>query len=80
MKYTGMTLDQMREQFRPQAERQVKTRLALEKIAELEKLEASAEEIASEYEDMSKAYSMEVEKIKEIVDEKGVAADLKSNL
>ena len=77
MKYTGMTLDQMRDQFKPQAERQVKTRLALEKIAELEKLEASAEEIAAEYEDMSKMYSMEVEKIKEVVDDKGVAADLK---
>ena len=77
MKYTGMTLDQMREQFMPQAERQVKTRLALEKIAELEKLDASAEEIAAEYEEMSKMYSMEIEKIKEVVDDKGVAADLK---
>lgn len=77
MKYTGLTLDGLRDQFRPQAERQVKTRLALEKIAELEKLEPTAEEIAAEYEDMSKMYSMEVEKIKEIVDEKGVGADLK---
>jgi trigger factor len=77
IKYTGFTLDSLRDQFRPQAERQVKTRLALEKIAELEKLEATAEEIAKEYEDMSKAYSMEVEKIKELVDEKSVGADLK---
>lgn len=77
MKYTGMTLDQMRDQFRPQAERQVKTRLALEKIAQLEGLEVTAEEIAAEYEDMSKMYSMDVEKVKEIVNEKGVGADLK---
>ena len=77
MKYTGLTLDQMRDQFKPQAERQVKTRLALEKIAELEKLDATAEEIAAEYEDMSKMYSMEIDKIKEVVDDKGVAADLK---
>ncbi len=77
LKYTGMTLDMLREQMRPQAERQVKTRLALEKIAELEKLEVTEEEINAEYENMSKAYSMDVEKIKEIVTDKGVAADLK---
>ena len=76
-KYTGMTLDTMRAQFKPQAERQVKTRLALEKIAEAEKLEASAEEIAEEYDRIAKAYNMEVEKVKELVDEKGIAADMK---
>ncbi len=76
-KYTGMTLESMREQFKPQAERQVKTRLALEKIAELEKIEATKEEIDKEYDDMSKAYSMEIDKIKELVDEKAVGADIK---
>ncbi len=76
-KYTGMTLDSMRAQFKPQAERQVKTRLALEKIAEVEKLEATAEEIAEEYDRIAKAYNMEVEKVKELVDEKGIAADIK---
>ncbi len=77
MKYTNLTLDQMRAQFRPQAERQVKTRLALEKIAEIEKIEVTEEEITAEYEDMSKTYSMDVEKIKGLVDENGIAADLK---
>ncbi len=76
-KYTGMTLESMRAQFKPQAERQVKTRLALEKIAVLEKLEATAEEIAEEYDRIAKAYNMEVEKVKELVDEKGIAADMK---
>ena len=76
-KYTGLDLDSLRKQLRPQAERQVKTRLALEKIAELENITVSDEEIEKEYEDMAKAYSMEVEKIKEIVDAKGVGADLK---
>ncbi|MBQ2308501.1 MAG: trigger factor, partial [Clostridia bacterium] len=47
-KYTGMTLDSLREQMRPQAERQVKARLALEKIAVLENLEATEEDINSE--------------------------------
>ena len=77
LKYTGMTLDSLREQMRPQAERQVKTRLALEKIAELEKIEVTEDEINAEFENMSKAYSMEIEKIKEIVTDNGVAADLK---
>ncbi|MBE6606427.1 MAG: trigger factor [Ruminococcaceae bacterium] len=76
-KYTGMTLDSMRAQFKPQAERQVRTRLALEKIAEVEKLEATAEEIAEEYDRIAKAYNMEAEKVKELVDEKGIAADMK---
>ncbi len=77
LQYTGLTLDSLREQMRPQAERQVKTRLALEKIAELEKIEVTEDEINAEYDNMSKAYSMEIEKIKEIVTDKGVAADLK---
>ena len=57
-KYTGLDLDSLRKQLRPQAERQVKTRLALEKIAELENITVSDEEIEKEYEDMAKAYSM----------------------
>ncbi len=39
-----MTLEQLRDQFRPQAERQGKARLALEKVAELENIEVSEEE------------------------------------
>lgn len=76
-KYTGLTLDALREQMKPQAERQVKTRLALEKIAELEKIQPSEEEIAEEYERMAKAYNMEIDKIKEMVTDKMVAEDMR---
>ena len=48
-KYTGLTIDALREQMRPQAERQVKARLALETIAALEGVVASEEEINDEY-------------------------------
>ncbi len=75
-KYTGMTLDGLREQLRPQAERQVKTRLALEKIAELENVEVTEEEVNTEFENLAQAYNMEVEKVKELVD----AADIKKDL
>lgn len=76
-KYTGMTLDSMREQFRPQAENQVKCRLALEKIAELEQITPSVEEVDAEYETIATAYNMEVEKVKEIVAKDAIVADMK---
>lgn len=77
--YTGMTLDSLREQLAPQAQRQVKTRLALEKIAELENIEVSDEEVAAEYENLAKAYNLEVEKVKEFVAEKDIRKDLAVN-
>ena len=76
-KYTGLDLDSLRKQMRPDAERQVKTRLALEKIAALENLAVSDEEIDAEYARLAEAYGMEVDKIKEVVDRDAVAEDLK---
>ena len=76
-KYTGMDLDTLRTQMRPQAEKQVKTRLALEKIAELENIVVSDEEIEEEYKRIAEAYNMEVDKVKEVVDAEGITADLK---
>lgn len=76
-KYTGMTLDSLREQMRPQAERQVKARLALEKIAALENLEASEEDINAEYENIAKAYSIEAEQVKASIASEAIAEDMK---
>lgn len=75
--YTGLNLDSLREQFRPQAERQVKTRLALEKIAQLEEITASDEEIEQEYDRIAKQYSMEIEQIKSSIVADDLAADIK---
>ena len=75
--YTGMDLDSLRKNMRPDAERQVKTRLALEKIAALENLAVSEEEIAAEYARLAEAYNMEADKIKEAVAADAIADDLK---
>ncbi len=75
-KYTGMTLDMLRAQFRPNAEKQVKLRLALEKIAKLESLTVSEEEIADEYKRISEAYNLPVDDVKSMVSEDDVKADM----
>ena len=76
-KYTGMTLDSLREQMRPQAERQVKARLALEKIAALENIEATEEDINAEYEKIAAAYGIEIDQVKASIDKEAIAADMK---
>ncbi len=75
-KYTGLTLDALREQMRPQAEKQVKMRLALEKIAELEALTVSDEEIEAEYTRISEAYNVPVDQVKGMVMAEDIKADL----
>ncbi len=76
-KYTGMNLDTMREQFRPQAETFVKTRLALEKIAELENITVSDEDVEAEYTRLAEAYKMEADAVKGMIPADSVTADLK---
>lgn len=76
-KYTGMTLDTMREQFRPQAESFVKTRLALEKIAELENIAVTDEQIEAEYARLAEAYQMEADAVKGMIPAESIAEDLK---
>ena len=76
LQYTGMDAEGLKNQFRPQAERQVKLRLALEKIAELENIAPTAEEIDEKYKELSEQYKMDVEKIKATVSEKDLIKDL----
>ena len=75
-KYTGLTLDALREQMRPQAERQVKVRLALEKIAELENLSATDEEADAEYEKIASTYGVEIAEVKRMIAVEDIKADL----
>jgi len=77
MKYTGMTLEKMREQLRPQAEHQVKARLVLEKIAELEKIEVSEEDINAEYDRIAAAYNMPVDQVKASLPADAIVDDVK---
>ena len=76
LKYMGGSIDDFKNTFMPQAENQVKIRLALEKIAELDKLEPTAEDIAAEFEKLAKAYNMEVDQVKAAVPETELVKDL----
>ena len=77
LQYTGMTLEDYKEQLKPSAEKNVKVRLALEKIIELEFLEVSDEEVDEEYEKVAKQYGMEKDDVKKAVAEDTVKGDLK---
>lgn len=79
LKYTQTTIDDFKATFRPQSEKQVKMRLALEKIVELEGLTASDEEIAAEYEKMAASYGIEVEQVKAALPESEIIGSLALN-
>ena len=65
MQYLGNDYDAMVEQMKPQAEKQIMNSLTLEKIAEVEKLEVSDEDVAAEIKRIADIYGMEVEKFEE---------------
>ena len=77
LKYTGVTMDQFRANFTEVAKRQVDLRLALEKIAELENITVSDEDVEKEYADMAEQYKMEADKIKAAVPADAIRNDLK---
>lgn len=77
LKYTGMNMAQFRANFREPAKRQVELRLALEKIAQLENLEASQADLDKEYADLAEQYKMDVEQVKKSIPEDMLAADIK---
>lgn len=71
MQYTGLTLDKMMEQVRPQAEDRIKSRIVLEAVARAEGIEVTDEDRQKEYESMAEAYQLEAEKVKEMLEAKG---------
>ncbi len=75
-KYTGLTLEALREQLRPQAEKQVKARLALETIASVEAIEVTEDELEAEFGLLASNYNMDVEQLKEFVEPSMVKADV----
>ena len=72
----GGDVSTMRNAFRPAAEKQAKINVTLAKIVEVEGITVSDEEMAAEYEALSKQYELEVEKVKEMVP----AEEIKSSL
>ena len=79
LQYTGMDMAAFRKTFREQAERQVKVRLAMEKIAQLEKFDPTAEEIEAEYKKISERYGVDAEKAKAAISEKDLKQDIVVN-
>lgn len=67
MKYTGATVDTFKEQFKDQAEEQVKTALVLGEIAKKENIEVTDEDVENEFKRMAEMYGMEVDKLKEYI-------------
>ena len=77
LKMTGTEMGAFRAMFKDQAERQVKTRLALHKDVELEGITVSDKELEEENAKMAEQYKMEVEKVKAIVSKEALEGDLK---
>lgn len=79
LKYTGMTVEQMKEQARPDAEKRIRTRLVLEAVAQAENIQISDEKVDEEVAKMAEAYKMEVDKLKSYMSESDIK-QMKENL
>ncbi len=79
LQYTGNTMEKFREGFNEQAEKQVKVRLSLEKVAELENITASEEDLENEIKRIADAYKMDIEKVRGLVPVEDVKKDLAVN-
>ncbi len=79
LEMTGSAEDDLREQMKEDAEKRVKTQLALEKIGELEEIRPSDEDVEEELQRMAEQYGQEVEKIKETIGE-SERENIKENL
>ncbi|MBQ1546093.1 MAG: trigger factor [Clostridia bacterium] len=76
IKYTGMSEEILRDQYEQDAAKQVNVRLALEKIAQLENIVPTEEDIEAEYKKLADMYKMDVEKVKRIVIEDDIKKDV----
>lgn len=78
LQYVGQTMDAFRVQMRPMAERRAKTEVLLEKVAEAEGIEVTAEEIAEEYDKAAENYQVDVDVVKSAVPESAIVGDIKA--
>ncbi len=79
LQYSGLDRDSFRKTFEAQAQRQVKVRLALEKIVEVEGIAPTEEEVEAEYARLADAYKMDVEKLKPVISAEDVKKDVAVN-
>ena len=64
LQFTGATVDQMKEQVKPQAQARVESSLVLEAVVKAENIEATEEEVEEEIKEMAGRYNMEADKLK----------------
>lgn len=76
MQYTGQTIDTVKKAYAEQAEKQVKLRLALEKIAELENIEVTEDELKAEFDKLAEAYKLDVDQIKQFIHDDDLKKDI----
>lgn len=69
MQFSGLTIEKLEEQVRPEAETRIKSSLVLEQIAKEENIEVTEDDIKAEVEKMAKAYGMEADKLAEYLGE-----------
>lgn len=76
MQYTGQTIDTVKKAYAEQAEKQVKLRLALEKIAKLEYIEVTEDELKAEFDKLAEAYKLDVDQIKQFIHDDDLKKDI----
>lgn len=76
MQYTGQTIDIVKKAYAEQAEKQVKLRLALEKIVELENVEVSDDELKAEFDKLAENYKLTVDQIKQFIHDDDLKKDI----
>ncbi len=80
IKAMGKTVEQIMEDYKENAEKQVKLRLVLEAIAKKENLLPTEEQVEEEFKKIADQYQMEVEKVKSALDAEMIKNDLKVSL
>jgi trigger factor len=76
IKFTGSSMEEISATYRPQAEKQVKMRLALEKIVKLENITVADEDVDKKYEEMAEQYSIPAEQVKAAVPAEELKKDI----
>ena len=74
MQYTGQTIDTVKKAYAEQAEKQVK--LTLEKIAKLENIEVTEDELKAEFDKLAEAYKLDVDQIKQFIHDDDLKKDI----
>ena len=77
MQYANLTPEALRENYKEQSEKQVKLRLALEKIATVEGLEPTDEDVENQFKEYAEMYSMDVDKVKAAIPVEELKKDLR---